>query len=214
MRRTGRAQRGIEPAGQRSRAHLSTLDHLRARPAAVATEGAAALPVASPAAAIALPVAPPAAAGPAAAGPPSVDATRDALVGLLAKVTGLAPSEIDPHRKLAEMGLDSLLIVRLRQAIQRNYGVEIELRRFFDDLGTLEQLAAHVAPHAPAPSAVAPAPSAVASAPSAVAPAPSAVAMPMHVPSAAAGGDAATALMAQQIQAMQDLFARQLAALQ
>src|SRR5262249_18311542 len=41
----------------------------------------------------------------------------DDLVGMLASVTGLEPAEISPSQHLTDMGLDSLMLLKLGQAV-------------------------------------------------------------------------------------------------
>ena len=95
------------------------------------------------------------------------DQIADYLAGLLAEVSGLAAAEIDRKQNLMEMGLDSLMLVKLGQLVERRYGVELQFGQFFRELSSIEALAAYLLKHGtiPAPESVAAAPFAVSDAP-------------------------------------------------
>ena len=61
----------------------------------------------------------------------------------IAAVTGHAPGHVTPATALADLGLDSLMAVRIRTALEREFGIELRLR---DLLGTptVEQLAERI----------------------------------------------------------------------
>ncbi|MGW1747082.1 acyltransferase domain-containing protein [Streptomyces sp. NPDC002092] len=67
----------------------------------------------------------------------------------IAAVTGHAPGRVTPATALADLGLDSLMAVRIRTALEREFGIELQLR---DLLGTptVEQLAERVRQTLPA----------------------------------------------------------------
>jgi phthiocerol/phenolphthiocerol synthesis type-I polyketide synthase A len=60
----------------------------------------------------------------------------------IATVTGHAPSRITPATALAHLGLDSLMAVRIRTALEREFGIELHLREL---LGT--PTVGHLADH-------------------------------------------------------------------
>ncbi|MGW3123681.1 beta-ketoacyl synthase N-terminal-like domain-containing protein [Streptomyces sp. NPDC001107] len=67
----------------------------------------------------------------------------------IAAVTGHAPGRVTPSTTLADLGLDSLMAVRIRTALEREFGIELQLR---DLLGTptVEQLAERIRQALPA----------------------------------------------------------------
>ncbi|RPF38348.1 beta-ketoacyl synthase N-terminal-like domain-containing protein [Streptomyces sp. TLI_185] len=67
----------------------------------------------------------------------------------IAAVTGHAPGRVTPATALADLGLDSLMAVRIRTALEREFGVALQLR---DVLGTptVEQLAERIRQALPA----------------------------------------------------------------
>jgi len=94
----------------------------------------------------ATPVAPPA---PVSTGVSATTTTRqqvilDELRTLTASLLQVAAADLAPHRALVELGADSLVLVEATRQLDARYGVKIALRRFFDDLATLNALAAHL----------------------------------------------------------------------
>ncbi|MFF4255342.1 beta-ketoacyl synthase N-terminal-like domain-containing protein [Streptomyces sp. NPDC001663] len=82
------------------------------------------------------------------AAPPDTSVTAR-LCHHIATVTGHAPTRITPATALAGLGLDSLMAVRIRTALEREFGIELHLR---DLLGTptVEQLAERIGQALPA----------------------------------------------------------------
>ncbi len=126
----------------------------------------------------------------------------DHLIETLASITRLEPAEISPVQHLTDMGLDSLMLLKLGQAVERDYGVELKMSQLFKELGTLADIEVYLQAHASrrpgAPAPVPAAASSVAMAPLAAAPAAIAI----------DGG-----LFQQQLQAMAALAAQNLASL-
>jgi amino acid adenylation domain-containing protein/non-ribosomal peptide synthase protein (TIGR01720 family) len=132
----------------------------------------------------------------------------DDLIGMLASITGLDPTEISPVQHLTDMGLDSLMLLKLGQAVERSYGVELRMSQLFTDLGTLGDIEVYLAdhatrrPHDAAPEAPAfltvPSDLTISAGPPIIAPTP----LP-----------AAASLFQQQLQAMSDLSAQHLRSL-
>lgn len=153
------------------------------------------LPTVRPAAAspAALPVAtaPPAIA----ASPPHRDGIADTIRGILRGIAGLAPAEVEPSTTWFALGLDSLLVVQLQQALCREYAIEMTLAEVFEQGSTLDELSALVESRLP----TAPAPVPPPAAPPPTAPAPA--------------GGVLESLLARQIDAMSTLFQQQIAVL-
>ena len=80
----------------------------------------------------------------------------DDLVGMLASITGLEAAEISPVQPLTDMGLDSLMLLKLGQAVERGYGVELRMSQLFTELGTLGDIETYLAKHATRRPAAAP----------------------------------------------------------
>ncbi|WP_173346187.1 non-ribosomal peptide synthetase/type I polyketide synthase [Pseudoduganella dura] len=146
---------------------------------------------------------PAAVSAPAPASAPAVTATADAagwLRATLAELLRCPPDAVDNRRSFLESGADSLVLTEFGGRIETRFGVRVELPALFEGLDTIDRLAAHLAPHAPA------APAAVAepAAPAASA-APQASAAP-----AAAGIDNLARLFEQQLATLRDVVALQL----
>jgi amino acid adenylation domain-containing protein/non-ribosomal peptide synthase protein (TIGR01720 family) len=69
-------------------------------------------------------------------------------------ITGLDIAEIEPDCNLFTMGLDSIMLVRLRQAVERDYGVRISMSELNQDLSSLSAIAVHLEHSLPAEQAV------------------------------------------------------------
>jgi aryl carrier-like protein len=54
------------------------------------------------------------------------------LIDLTSRVLGFPASELDVGQPLTSLGLDSLLALELRNALERDLGVSVSLRMFFD----------------------------------------------------------------------------------
>ncbi|MEA2692083.1 MAG: hypothetical protein QOJ16_1470 [Acidobacteriota bacterium] len=134
-------------------------------------------------------------------------ARRETILASLKQVvsdsSGLAQPGIDVHRNLLEMGLDSLMLMQVRQEIGRSYGVEIPVSEFFQGLETLDKLANYLAEQAPAQREQ--------SLPVA-SPAPAMPQTPTPPTPVMTGHTSLERLMEQQLQAMSQLVAQQLAA--
>lgn len=124
------------------------------------------------------------------------------LIETLASITGLDPADISPAQHLTDMGLDSLMLLQLGQAVERDYGVELKMSQLFKELGTLAEIERYLQAHAKRhPGAPAAPPTAVSGAP---------IALPAAAPAASASdGD----LFQRQLQAMAALAAQNLASL-
>src|SRR5690606_29365197 len=53
---------------------------------------------------------------------------------MVSEASGLDAAEIDEHAHFLEMGLDSIMLVRIRKEIEEIYGLDIVIERFFDSI--------------------------------------------------------------------------------
>ncbi len=133
-------------------------------------------------------------------------ALEAALKEMLEQLSGdtLPPEAADAT--FLEMGFDSLFLGQVARALENKYAIKITFRQLLSDYKSIPQLAAHL--DAALPPEAAPAPAA---SPQPAAAAPVAIAAPV---SFTPSGDGMTALFQMQLQAMQDLAAQQIRALQ
>lgn len=130
----------------------------------------------------------------------------DQLRRTLETLSGIPAAQIDPQAKFLELGLDSLFLTQLSQEVSSQFKTKIAFRQLMDELGSVEALAAHLASLAPPtlpPAPVLP-PAAISTHPPVVA--------ATHVPAPASSS--LESLFRTQMDAMNALFAQQLAALQ
>jgi len=96
----------------------------------------------------------------------SLSERADELAAILAEISGFDAATIDRTQHLTDMGLDSLMLLKLGQTVEHRYGLELRMSQLFEEIGTVNDLAAyvqrHAAPVAVAPVAVAPPPAALA----------------------------------------------------
>jgi acyl transferase domain-containing protein len=69
---------------------------------------------------------------------------RGALCELIGELLGSQLSAAHLEISLLEVGIDSLLLIQVSQAIRRRFGVKISLAEFLDQLTTIEAVAAHL----------------------------------------------------------------------
>ena len=136
------------------------------------------------------------------------DPVLERLRTQMAARLGLHPADLDVHTPFMELGADSILLAEAVGTISAEYGLEVKVRRFFEDLSNLDLLARYITAqpgfHARNPPA---APIATA-APTTPLAAPVAPTTPP-----AADATAVERLMRHQLEVMADLMSRQLAAL-
>ncbi len=137
---------------------------------------------------------------------PRKETIRALLVEIFEELSGLDIASEDPAASFLEIGFDSLFLTQITQSLQSKFGIKITFRQLMDDLSTLEHLSAyvdaHVAPGLYEEAAAAPAPLAEPVAGLALAAA-----------EAPAPGSAMEELMKNQLLALNQLFAQQIAAL-
>ena len=87
---------------------------------------------------------------------PGLQARLQALFGELA---GIEPAQVSTAANFLELGLDSLLLTQASQALARQFGVRVPMRRLLEDCTTIDALAAELGPQLPPePAATPPAP--------------------------------------------------------
>ncbi len=65
----------------------------------------------------------------------------------LAEVGGFQQEDISPEIRLIEMGLDSLMLVKIGQEVERRYQVELTMSQFFHEIQTLHDLVDYLMEH-------------------------------------------------------------------
>lgn len=96
--------------------------------------------------------------------PPAGRADRSAvdavLRGFMAKALPTAPTEADMHIPFLEMGANSLVLMEVQRAVEANYGITVSIPQFFEELTTMDALAAYIVKNQVVPASTnAPAPS-------------------------------------------------------
>jgi amino acid adenylation domain-containing protein len=133
---------------------------------------------------------------------------RTMLVEVFEELSGLDISGEDEAASFLEIGFDSLFLTQVTQSLQQKFGLKITFRQLMEDLSTLDALSTyvdgHLAPGVFEPAAAAP----VAAAPQTL----HVAAMPVANGAAPAAGSMEE-LMKNQLAALNQLFAQQIAAL-
>jgi len=133
----------------------------------------------------------------------------------IASLSGIEIAIEDSGRSFLEFGFDSLSVGQISQSIAKTYGVKIPFRRLLDDLDTITDVAAHIDGLLPVETAPSDAPAMPITAPAGdTLPSFAQLAQKMSQSAARAGasGSMLTVIQAQ-LDAMQALFAQQLAAI-
>jgi amino acid adenylation domain-containing protein len=141
-----------------------------------------------------------------------------ALADLFEDLSGKEISAAESSASFLDMGFDSLFLTQVTQALQTKFGLKVTFRQLLGELSTLDDLTAYVAGKLPAsvfaPAAAAP----VASAPFSANAGADVFAASASTESLQREGSGTESpverLMREQLQAMNQLFAQQLAALQ
>ncbi|KVD41022.1 non-ribosomal peptide synthetase [Burkholderia ubonensis] len=137
------------------------------------------------------------------------------LRGKIGELIQADPSTINIDLPFLEMGADSIVLIEAIRHIEKQYGVKLVMRRFFEDLATVQALAEYVADNLPAentPPAAAAEPSATAAAPRLTAvPAPVAAAPVAPVEWVAAeGGSTVERVLREQNQLLSHVMSQQM----
>ncbi|KQT54863.1 hypothetical protein ASG43_04795 [Aureimonas sp. Leaf454] len=75
--------------------------------------------------------------------------SRD-LADRFASLLRMPVAQIDTTANVLDLGADSIMLLEARTAIEARYGQRIEIRRFFEDLTTIDAIADFLAAAAPA----------------------------------------------------------------
>lgn len=75
--------------------------------------------------------------------------TIETLKRMLSELSGIDASSLDPQVSFSKLGLDSLLLLQLSQAITDRFGLTLTLRQFFEELQTLAEIAEYIDRQAP-----------------------------------------------------------------
>ncbi|KWC11338.1 hybrid non-ribosomal peptide synthetase/type I polyketide synthase [Burkholderia ubonensis] len=137
------------------------------------------------------------------------------LRGKIGELIQADPSTINIDLPFLEMGADSIVLIEAIRHIEKQYGVKLVMRRFFEDLATVQALAEYVADNLPAedaPPAAAAEPSATEAAPRLTAvPAPLAAAPAAPVEWVAAeGGSTVERVLREQNQLLSHVMSQQM----
>jgi acyl carrier protein len=65
---------------------------------------------------------------------------KNDLIALIAQISGLQASELEPDTNWFALGMDSLLILQLQMAVCREFKVDLKLNEVFQDGKTLNEL--------------------------------------------------------------------------
>jgi amino acid adenylation domain-containing protein len=146
-----------------------------------------------------------------------------ALVEMFAELSGIDLSTTDSTTTFLELGFDSLFLTQAAQALQEKFSIKVTFRQLLNDVASLDALIEYVASYLspdmfaePAKVEVQPEPARAAVA-AAADPSSAAIAQPARAVIAGAGASSESSierLMREQVQAMNQLFAKQLETLQ
>lgn len=76
------------------------------------------------------------------------------LVGHFARMLRVPAADIDCDAHILELGVDSIMLVEAQQWLSTRFGCRIEIARFFEELHTINRIAAFVGASAPQASAL------------------------------------------------------------
>ncbi len=80
----------------------------------------------------------------------------DAILEMVAELTGMGKDEIDADTALIDLGLDSLMLVQMKTLLSNRLGLEVDMADFYGDMDSVSRLAQAVPVSAAAAVAVAP----------------------------------------------------------
>jgi thioester reductase-like protein len=144
-------------------------------------------------------------------------AFEDVLRDGVAELLEISAADVDVTAPLTEMGADSLIMVAAARSVQQLYGLKIAMRRFFEDLDTIQALAAYLDRVLPAEAAPQRLTSAALSTAAAVDTTPAPVASRASATESRPGGsdpDAVNATLLQQLNVLSTVMLEQLRVLE
>lgn len=80
-------------------------------------------------------------------GPLTVDQIKSELKEIINIISGLKPEDIRDDTDLFSFGLDSLLLLEMRNEIREKYRIDIAINEFLSDLTNLNNIAGYIAAH-------------------------------------------------------------------
>ncbi|XHF15017.1 amino acid adenylation domain-containing protein [Archangium gephyra] len=69
---------------------------------------------------------------------------RSVILDTVAESTGAERERLDTERNVFEMGLDSLVLFKVRQALERGFGIQVPVSAFYQEASTIERMVAYV----------------------------------------------------------------------
>lgn len=66
------------------------------------------------------------------------------IVGVISEISGLESADLSPETSLLEMGLDSLMFVRMGRVLEKRYSIDVPIRRFYEELHRIGILRDHI----------------------------------------------------------------------
>lgn len=76
---------------------------------------------------------------------PPEQTTLAAVAAIIETISGVSVNDLGPDTDLLDLGLDSLMFVRIGRVLEGRYQVVISMKRFYDELSNLGMLAAYLA---------------------------------------------------------------------
>ncbi|OQX07288.1 MAG: hypothetical protein BWK80_49675 [Desulfobacteraceae bacterium IS3] len=67
------------------------------------------------------------------------------LSEIIKSVSGIDTAQIDTDAHFLELGIDSLMLVRINQGIQKRFGIEMSMLQFYEDTNTINKISDYIA---------------------------------------------------------------------
>jgi iturin family lipopeptide synthetase A len=71
------------------------------------------------------------------------------LVSSWATLFGMDPDSVDAEKDFFELGLDSISIIQVKQLVKKEFGLELEINAFFEELSSFKSLAQFISDQTP-----------------------------------------------------------------